>query len=159
MIRDNALAVSGLLDRTIGGPSVYPYQPGGVWEAVNIYERSGLSATRDRPQDQHRRSLYTSDSPRLARAVDDDFDFPRRHMSQVRRATSSTPLQALVLLNDPQYVEASRASRHARHARRERVDAQLAAVFRLAARRPASDAELGVLRDFYAAELPRSGVA
>jgi hypothetical protein len=80
------------------------------------------------------------------------FDFPRRHMSQVRRPVSNTPLQALVLLNDPQYVEASRglATRVMRSA--TALDDQLGGVFELAARRSPSDAELAVLRDFYADE-------
>jgi hypothetical protein len=111
MIRDNALAVSGLLDAKIGGPSVYPYQPAGVWEAINIYERSGVyPKPEDVPADQHRRSLYSlvrRGAPVPSMTI---FDFPRRHQSQVRRPESSTPLQALVLLNDPQYVEAARAS-------------------------------------------------
>jgi hypothetical protein len=153
MIRDNALAVSGLLDRTLGGPSVYPYQPPGVWEAINSYERSGpYPAPEDRPRDQHRRSLYSlvrRGAPVPSMTI---FDFPRRHTAQVRRPTSSTPLQALVLLNDPQYVEASRglAARVMRDA--SALDEQLEAVFRLAARRPASQAELATIRDFYTAE-------
>jgi hypothetical protein len=153
MIRDNALAVSGLLDPTVGGPSVFPYQPDGVWEAVNSYERSGAyPKPEDRPRDQHRRSLYSlirRGAPVPSMTI---FDFPRRHMSQVRRPTSNTPLQALVLLNDPQYVEASRglATRVLRSA--PEGDGQLREVFRLAARRAPSDAELAVLRDFYTAE-------
>ncbi len=86
MIRDNALAVSGLLDRTLGGPSVYPYQPGGIWEAINSYERSGAyPKPEDRPRDQHRRSLYSlvrRGAPVPSMTI---FDFPRRHTSQVRR--------------------------------------------------------------------------
>ncbi len=157
MIRDQALAASGLLDRTIGGPSVYPYQPDGVWESVNIYARAmGYPRPETVPQDQHRRSVYTlirRGAPAPSMTV---FDFPRRHTTQVRRSTSNTPLQALVLLNDPQYVEASRALA-------QRVIADVAAVadpderfarlFHLAARRAPSEAELGALRGFFAAEL------
>jgi hypothetical protein len=154
MVRDHALAVSGLLDRTIGGPSTYPYQPPGVWEAVNYYERSGpYPKPEERPRDQHRRSLYSMirrGAPVPSMSI---FDFPRRHTAQVRRPTSSTPLQALVLLNDPQYVEAARGL--ATRVMRERgaLDDRLRTLFRLAARRPASDAELAILRDFHAAEL------
>jgi hypothetical protein len=149
MIRDNALAVSGLLDTTIGGPSVYPYQPAGVWEAIIGFQREGYPKPEDRPADQHRRSLYSlirRGAPVPSMTI---FDFPRRHTSQVRRPVSSTPLQALVLLNDPQYVEASRglATRAMRSA--DTLDEQLASVFKLAARRSGSDAELAVLRDFY----------
>jgi hypothetical protein len=80
------------------------------------------------------------------------FDFPRRHTSQVRRPLSSTPLQALVLLNDPQYVEASRGLATRVMRTQISVDDQLRGVFKLAARRNAGDADLGVLREFYAAE-------
>jgi hypothetical protein len=152
MIRDNALAVSGLLDTTIGGPSVYPYQPAGVWEAIIGFQREAYPRPEDRPNDQHRRSLYSlirRGAPVPSMTI---FDFPRRHTSQVRRPVSSTPLQALVLLNDPQYVEASRglATRVMRSTKA--LDEQLAGVFKLAARRSASEAELAVLSDFYAEE-------
>ena len=154
MIRDNALAVSGLLDRTIGGPSVFPYQPAGVWESVTHNERQRhYPDPKSVPNDQHRRSLYSMvrrGAPVPSMTV---FDFPRRHTSQVRRPTSSTPLQALVLLNDPQYVEASRALAARVLAGNSNVDEQLTAVFRLAARRSPSDAELAALREFHSGEL------
>jgi hypothetical protein len=153
MIRDNALAVSGLLDRTLGGPSVYPYQPGGVWEAINSYERSGAYPNpEDRPRDQHRRSLYSlvrRGAPVPSMTI---FDFPRRHTSQVRRSMSSTPLQALVLLNDPQYVEAARGLATRVMREQTELDIELGSVFKLAARRSPTAAELAVLRDFYTAE-------
>jgi hypothetical protein len=154
MIRDNALAVSGLLSSTVGGPSVYPYQPAGVWEAVIGFQRDGgYPKPEDRPQDQHRRSLYSlirRGAPVPSMTI---FDFPRRHTSQVRRPVSNTPLQALVLLNDPQYVEASRALATRAMRSSSGVDDRLKSVFVLAARRAPNDDELGVLRDFYAAEL------
>jgi Protein of unknown function (DUF1553)/Protein of unknown function (DUF1549)/Planctomycete cytochrome C/Concanavalin A-like lectin/glucanases superfamily len=153
MIRDNALAASGLLDATIGGPSVFPYQPSGVWEAINFYDRSGGYPDPETvPNDQHRRSLYSMirrGAPVPSMTI---FDFPRRHTSQVRRPTSNTPLQALVLLNDPQYVEASRAlAARAMHAHAG-LDAQLILMFRLAARRTPSAGELDMLRDFFAGQ-------
>jgi hypothetical protein len=154
MIRDNALAVGGLLDRTIGGPSVYPYQPSGVWESVSINQRGkGYPQPETVPGDQHRRSVYTlirRGAPVPSMTL---FDFPRRHTSQVRRSTSNTPLQALVLLNDPQYVEASRALAQRALAAGGTLDAQLTAIFHLAARHAPSIAELGALREFYEAEL------
>jgi hypothetical protein len=154
MVRDNALAVSGLLDRTIGGPSVFPYQPSGVWESVNHNQRQhGYPAPESVPNDQHRRSLYSlvrrgSPVPSMT-----TFDFPRRHTSAVRRPVSSTPLQALVLLNDPQYVEASRALAARVMTAHEALDEQLAEVFTLAARRAPNAAELAALREFHAGEL------
>jgi hypothetical protein len=106
----------------------------------------------DRPDDQHRRSLYSMirrGAPVPSMTI---FDFPRRHTSQVRRPLSSTPLQALVLLNDPQYVEASRALAARVLRSNDDPDARLEQLFRLGARRTPEAAELGVLREFYETE-------
>ena len=103
MLRDNALCAAGLLVETIGGPPVKPYQPEGLWE-----EKSGLAYDRDRGAGSHRRSLYTfwkRTSPPPAMLT---FDATTREFCAVKRQTTSTPLQALVLLNDPQFVEAAR---------------------------------------------------
>jgi hypothetical protein len=103
-IRDNALATGGLLDGKIGGPSVYPYQPDGIWEAVQG-GRYPLSTGRDL----YRRSLYTvwkRAAPPPSMIL---FDAPDRQHCVARRNVSNTPLQALVLLDDPTFVEASRA--------------------------------------------------
>jgi hypothetical protein len=160
MIRDNALAISGLLDRTVGGRSVFPYQPDGVWEAVSHYQRTGGYPQPEAvPGDQHRRSVYSMirrGAPVPSMTV---FDFPRRHTSQVRRPTSNTPLQALVLLNDPQYVEASRALAARVMAENDAIEPRLVALFRLAARRSPNAGELAALREFHAAELEAFGAS
>ena len=104
MIRDNALAASGLLVGTLGGPPVKPYQPAGLWE-----EKANIAYTRDQGEGSHRRSLYTfwkRTSPPPAMLT---FDATSREVCAVKRLPTATPLQALVLLNDPQYVEAARA--------------------------------------------------
>ena len=104
MLRDNAIAAGGLLFENIGGPPVKPYQPDGLWE-----EKSGLAYDRDRGPGSHRRSLYTfwkRTSPPPAMLT---FDATTREFCAVKRQTTATPLQALVLLNDPQFVEAARA--------------------------------------------------
>ena len=105
-IRDAALAASGLLVRKIGGPSVYPYQPAGLWEALAT--RNATTYTEGKGDDLHRRSLYTvwkrSSPPPSATS----FDAAERLVCTVNRQRTSTPLQALVLMNDPQYVEAAR---------------------------------------------------
>jgi hypothetical protein len=106
MIRDNALAASGLLVRKVGGKSVYPYQPAGVWEAVAV--RNETAYKQGHGDSLYRRSLYTvwkRSSPHPAMI---NFDVPDRYACSVRRQKTSTPLQALVLLNDVQFVEASR---------------------------------------------------
>ncbi len=103
-IRDTALAASGLLLESLGGPPVKPYQPPGLWE-----EKSGLAYERDEQAGSHRRSLYTywkrtSPPPNMM-----TFDASNREACVVRRQVTMTPLQMLVLLNDPQFVEAARA--------------------------------------------------
>ncbi|CAN5165116.1 DUF1553 domain-containing protein [soil metagenome] len=107
MIRDNALASSGLLVRRIGGPSVYPYQPDGLWEALSN-KSWRYNYTQDKGEGLYRRSFYTvwkRTAPPPSMLI---FDAPDRNTCVVRRETTSTPLQALVLLNDPQYVEAAK---------------------------------------------------
>jgi hypothetical protein len=105
-IRDNALAISGLLAERVGGPSVKPYQPEGLWEDVTV-ERRGRYVP-DKGDGLYRRSMYTfwkrtCPPPGMA-----TFDAPNREVCVARRAVTNTPLQALVLLNDPIYVEAAR---------------------------------------------------
>lgn len=111
-IRDQALALSGLLNRRIGGPSVSPYQPAGLWEEL-MSRADGKNWTAQTYEQSHgddlyRRTMYTfwkrtCPPPTLA-----TFDAPDRETCTIRRARTNTPLQALVLLNDPTYVEASR---------------------------------------------------
>ena len=109
-VRDNALAISGLLKERTGGPSVFPYQPAGLWEDTafgDVY--SAQSYTPSHGDDLYRRSMYTfwkrtSGPPDLI-----TFDAPDREKCTARRLMTITPLQALVLLNDPAYVEAARS--------------------------------------------------
>ena len=107
-IRDNALAVSGLLVRKIGGPSVKPYQPEGLWHAVGYTNSNTANFTQDHGEKLYRRSMYifwkrTAPPPTMA-----TFDAPSREACTVRRERTNTPLQALVLMNDTQFVEAAR---------------------------------------------------
>jgi len=108
LIRDYALASSGLLVRKIGGPSVKPYQPPGVWEAVAM----DVSNTRQYKQDQgenlYRRSMYWFWKRAAPPASMDILNAPSREFCTVRRERTNTPLQALVTLNDPQFIEAAR---------------------------------------------------
>jgi hypothetical protein len=108
MVRDYALASSGLLSEKIGGPSVKPYQPPGVWEAVAMIG----SNTRDYKQDSgealYRRSMYTLWKRAAPPASMDTFNAPNRESCVMVRERTNTPLQALVTLNDPQFVEAAR---------------------------------------------------
>ncbi|HUQ72113.1 MAG TPA: DUF1553 domain-containing protein [Planctomycetaceae bacterium] len=105
-VRDNALAISGLLVERVGGPSVKPYQPEGLWEDVSVERRDKYAP--DLGDGLYRRSLYTfwkRTCPPPGMAA---FDAPDRETCVIRRTRTNTPLQALVLLNDPTYVEAAR---------------------------------------------------
>jgi hypothetical protein len=108
MIRDYALAASGLLVPKIGGPSVKPYQPDGVWEAVAMMESNTRYYQRDSGENLYRRSMYTFWKRAAPPASMDILNAPNRETCAVRRERTNTPLQALVTLNDPQFVEAAR---------------------------------------------------
>ena len=108
MIRDSALMVSGLLVKNIGGPSVFPYHPQGLWQEIN--NRPGLSRVyqKDHGTGLYRRSLYTFWKRTVPPPAMAAFDAPNREYCVVRRSRTNTPLQAYVLLHDPQFVEAAR---------------------------------------------------
>jgi mono/diheme cytochrome c family protein len=108
MVRDYALAVSGLLVETLGGPSVKPYQPDGVWEAVAMPESNTRFYKPDSGEKLYRRSVYTFWKRAAPPASMEIFNAPSREYCTVRRERTNTPLQALVTLNDPQFVEAAR---------------------------------------------------
>ncbi len=108
MIRDYGLAASGLLVRKLGGPSVKPYQPEGVWEAVAMIGSNTRDYRRDDGEKLYRRSLYTFWKRAAPPASMDILNAPSREVCCVRRERTNTPLQALVTLNDPQFVEAAR---------------------------------------------------
>jgi len=148
MIRDTALAAGGLLNGEIGGPSVYPYQPAGVWEEMAF--GAGYSAQSYRQshgKDLYRRGLYTvwkRTAPLPSFAI---FDAPDREKCAARRPQTTTPLQALVLLNDPTYVEAARAlAQRTLLEGGKDVDDRLNYAFRLATVRKPTRRERGVLR-------------
>ena len=108
MVRDQALSTSGLLVRRIGGPSVKPYQPDGVWEAVSMGGNTN-KYRRDKGENVYRRSMYWFWKRSAPPASMDIFNAPSRENCCVKRERTNTPLQALVTLNDPQFVEAARA--------------------------------------------------
>ena len=149
MVRDSALAVSGLLVDKQGGPSVRPYQPKGLWEEIafgDVY--SAQTYEQDHGQDLYRRSMYTfwkrtSPPPALI-----TFDAPDREKCTARRSVTNTPLQALVLLNDPTYIEAARvlAEKMIREGGADPAK-RIRYAFRLATARDPNAKELQVLRD------------
>ena len=105
MVRDNALAISGLLVPKIGGPSVKPYQPPGYWSHLNFPPREWQNGSGD---DFYRRSLYTHWQRQYLHPAMLAFDAPSREECTADRPRSNTPLQSLVLMNDPEFVEAAR---------------------------------------------------
>jgi hypothetical protein len=152
MIRDTALAASGLLNGQIGGPSVLPYQPKGLWEEMAFGEGfSAQSYEQSRGKDLYRRGMYTFWKRTVPPASLATFDAPDREKCTQRRALTNTPLQALVLLNDPTYVEASRAlAQRALLEGGQDVDSRLTYAFRLATGQKPSGKELKVLRTLLA---------
>lgn len=147
-IRDNALSVAGLLNDKIGGPSVKPYQPPGIWDGTDSkYEQDKGSAL-------YRRGLYvfwrrSAHYPSFA-----TFDAPSREVCTFYREHSQTPLQSLVLMNDPAYVEAARglAERVSREAPTD-LDKRLVLAFRHTLGRSPKADEVAVLQKTYAEQL------
>jgi len=143
VVRDNALAVAGLLSDKIGGPSVKPYQPPGYWVFLNFPKRDWVA---DKGEDQYRRGLYTYWQRTFLHPSLLAFDASTREECVVQRPRSNTPIQALVLLNDPTYVEAARifAARMMREGGSD-PRARLERGFRLALSRPPRPREVSVL--------------
>jgi hypothetical protein len=149
MVRDNALRASGLLATTVGGPSVKPYQPAGIWNPLNSFY--DYPAPDDLPADDlHRRTLYSFVKRNATHPALKIFDFTNRTESIARRRSSNTPLQALLLMNDPQYVEAYRSLAAQALLSSPDEDAQLTRLYRLATRSTPTPAHVAVLRDFLA---------
>jgi len=147
MVRDNALAVSGLLNETIGGKSVFPYQPPGLWEEMAFGDGFSMqSYVQSHGDDLYRRSMYTFWKRTSPPAQMTTFDAPDREKCTARRTVTNTPLQALVTLNDPTYIEAARvlAQRVFKEAGRT-PQRRAALAFELATSRPATKSEVAVL--------------
>lgn len=150
LIRDQALATSGLLARRLGGPPVYPPQPANLWRVTGAVDNRYPTST---GADRYRRGVYTvwrrsSPYPSFV-----NFDAPDRAACVVKRPRTNTPLQALTLLNDPVYVEA--AASLAELSRAEDVAAGIDAAFRRCLSRSASGAEIEILRELWESERTR----
>ncbi|MDH3649492.1 MAG: DUF1553 domain-containing protein, partial [Saprospiraceae bacterium] len=148
MIRDHALSISGLLSPQIGGPSVKPYQPDGLWLQVASGNQSLRKYIQDHDQDLYRRSLYTFWKRTIPPPSMTIFDAPSREQCVVERRATSTPMQALVLLNDPQFTESARmlATRMLQQGGESPED-RLIFAFRLATSRAPQQEELRSLLD------------
>jgi hypothetical protein len=155
MIRDNALAISGLLSLKQFGPPIRPYQPDGIWNKVGgtayQYEVSPGS-------EQHRRGIYVVLKRGAPYPSFSNFDATARLACTVKRSRTNTPLQALTLLNDPVYVEAARAlaKRVRTDKAKEPLDAQLDYAFQLCTARRPTDSERNILRVLYQRQIEAS---
>jgi hypothetical protein len=145
VVRDNALAVSGLLAERLGGPSVKPYQPPGLWEALAGGAGEG-PYVQEKGAGLYRRSLYTYRKRTVPHPALATLDAPSREVCQVKRPRTNTPLQALELLNDVTYVEAARQLAQLMLTEGGRnVEERIAFAFRRATARPPEAKELEVL--------------
>ena len=143
LVRDNALAIAGLLAPKIGGPSVKPYQPDRYWENLNFPVREYMA---DKDESQYRRGLYVWWQRSFLHPSMLAFDAPSREESCTDRTRSNIPQQALVMLNDPTYVEASRTFAARVLAENGADDARLTWAWRRALQRNPDAKELGTLR-------------
>lgn len=152
-VRDTALAAAGLLVRKVGGPSVRPYQPEGYWDYLNFPQRTWQT---DSGEGLWRRGLYVHWQRQYLHPAMMVFDAPSREECAARRARSNTPLQALVLLNDPEFVESARAlAARAIEAAGPDPAARARLLFLRALGRAAGEREVAVLVEHAAAEHAR----
>ncbi len=155
MVRDQALAVAGLLAPKLRGPSVYPPQPDGLWQVAFNGERTYPTST---GEDRWRRSLYSFWRRTVPPPSMQTFDAPSREYCTVRRQSTNTPLQAFVTLNDPCFVEAAQAlaRRIVRETRPDgSTDERAAFALRLALAREPEQSEIAVLADLFRSERAR----
>lgn len=155
MIRDNVLSISGLLASKIGGPSTYPYQPDGLWDELSN-KKWRYKYLQEPGEGLYRRSLYTvwkRSSPPPTMSI---FDVADRGVCAVKRRQTSTPLQALVLLNDPQFVEAGRVlAENLISQYPNNTLMQLKNAFKLSIGRMPNKEEMQLLQQFYKDEHKR----
>jgi mono/diheme cytochrome c family protein len=148
MLRDAALASSGLLAPRIGGPSVKPYQPDGLWEAVAMPESDTKKYERSQGEGLYRRSLYTFWKRAAPPASMDVLNAPSREVSCTRRERTNTPLQALATLNDPQFIEAARRlAENALRKHRNQTERALAFIATQVLLRPLAPEESRIVND------------
>ena len=158
LIRDTALSVSGLLNREIGGPSVKPYQPEGYWKNIETFGVLGPGSkwNTSSGEDQYRRGVYVYWKRTFLHPALKAFDAPERQECTSDRSTSNTPLQALVLLNDPTFVEAARVlAQNSMYERFENNGDRLTWIFRRAVSRAPTQVELSQLQNLLDKQLVR----
>jgi cytochrome c553 len=151
-IRDQVLASAGILNEEIGGPSVKTYQPKGLWEVATSGRGSLMNYIQDHNQDLYRRGMYVFIKRTVPPPTMLIFDASNRDQCEVQRGRTNTPLQALVMMNDPHVLESSRvlASQFSRE--KGSIDEKLTRAFRRIVCRAPNEKELAMLKKYYAAE-------
>jgi len=148
-IRDMVLGSSGLLNKTIGGPSVKPYQPKGLWEAATSGRGALTSYNQDNGEDLYRRGIYTFIKLTVPPPSMIIFDASNRDQCEVNRLTTNTPLQALIMMNDPTVLEASRVFAEKLSEKENSADQAISIAFEsILCRKPAAR-ELDILKKYY----------
>jgi hypothetical protein len=152
-VRDVVLASSGLLNKAIGGPAVKPYQPKGLWEAAT--SGRGVLATyrQDNGDALYRRGMYTFIKLTVPPPSLMLFDASNRDQCEVNRLKTNTPLQALIMMNDPTVLEASRVLAQQLIAEQSATEEKIKKAFRLIICRNASDKEISILKKYYDGQL------
>jgi hypothetical protein len=150
--RDHILASSGLLNPEIGGPSVKPYQPEGIWEASTSGRGLLQTYIQDHGDELYRKGMYTFIKRTVPPPVMQMFDASNRDQCEVRRLTTNTPLQALVMLNDPTVLEASRVLAERLAIENSPVDAKIEKAFQLILCRKAKENEKNLLVTYFEEE-------
>ena len=152
-VRDVVLSSSGLLNNTIGGPSVKPYQPKGLWESATSGRGVLAKYEQDHGQDLYRRGMYTFIKLTVPPPSMMIFDASNRDQCEVKRSKTNTPLQALIMLNDPAVLEASRVLSQNLLAKSDNARNNIYKAFRLIVCRKPSDKEMKILSGYYDDEL------
>jgi len=152
-VRDLVLSSSGLLVRTIGGPSVKPYQPKGLWEQATSGRGALAAYKQDHGDSLYRRGMYTFIKLTVPPPSMIIFDASNRDQCEVKRSKTNTPLQALIMMNDPTVLEASRVLAQRLMEEKKDEDYNLTKAFRLIICRKPTDKEVKILKSFYNEEL------
>ncbi len=153
LIRDMVLATSNLLVKEIGGPSVKPYQPKGLWEVASSGRGELKTYEQDKDSALYRRGMYTFIKLTLPPPSMIMFDASNRDQCEVKRTSTNTPLQALIMMNDPTVLEASRVFAQQLQAENQGLETNLSRAFRSIICRKATPKEMEILKGYYAEQL------